>query len=228
MMQLELETPTKARVNEVSVLSQKNRKPDEEPGAKLSLQALVGNDILSAFDGSLKGWLFTKDATPHSEKKPKQGTLDGVDIISDLPNLSPVGAHLKSLKWIAKLIGYRLRVLQGIGGSSDIVIDDCTLDNFKLGLQQGGTVLLKFDLESSDVSGKTWGLLAKLKSTEIEITLHAPSAVQVDIGDVTAAPKGEPDWPFAESFADAEVKKRRKAKPLEATDVFIEQHGAAQ
>jgi hypothetical protein len=224
-MPLELETPTKARVNEVAVLSQKNRLPDEDPGAKLCLQALVSNDILAAFDGTLKSWLFTKDAATHTPRKPKQGTLDGIAVVSDLPNLSAVGAHVKSIRWADKLVGYHLRILQGIGGTSDILIDDCIVDKFRIGLQEGGTVLIKFEVESSNVSAKTWGRLAKMKSTEIEITLTAPSVVQSELATPGAVSAGDENWPFKDSIVDVETPPRRRRKAPDATDVFVAEHG---
>lgn len=184
-MTFELETLTKAKVLEVFVLSQKNRQPDEDPGAKLTLQTLVGNDVLSTFDGALKSCLFTR----HGPEK-QQRTLDGVEVVSDLPNLTGVGAHVKTLKWVDEYSGYELTIDQGIGGLSNIVVDGCTLSNFRMQPQEGGTVLLKFDLESPNVSESTWGKLAKLKSREIDIKLLAAELAQGQLDDAAPASSG--------------------------------------
>lgn len=60
-----LETPTKVRVLDVRVLSQKDRKPDEQPGAQLLLQATLGIGVLAMFDGFLPGMLYRKAGGGH-------------------------------------------------------------------------------------------------------------------------------------------------------------------
>jgi hypothetical protein len=215
MMSFELPAPTKAKVLEVYVLSQKNRKPDEDPGAKISLQVLVGNDVLTGFHGKLKSDLFTRDADSHPPTGPEaQRTLDGVPIVSDLPDLTWLGAHVKTIRLSDSLSGYRLRIDHGIGGRSSITIDDCTLSDFRLQAQKGGTVLVKFELESPNVSDKTWGKLARLKSLEVEIALQAPAIDQG--GDLASDGEGRP-WP--------DDKRDAPATSADATAVFLAQHG---
>jgi hypothetical protein len=206
MMSFELETPTRAKVVEVYVLSQKNRKPDEDPGAKLTLEVLVGNDMLSGFHNSLKGDLFTRDANSHAADP--QGTLDGVPVVSDLPDLTWLGEHVKTLKLVDSMTGYQLQIEHSIGGRPNIVIDDCTISGFRLQAQKGGTVLVKFELESPDVSAVTWGKLARLKSLEVEIVLLAPHVEQQDM--------------------DEEPAPRSRAAPApapDATSAFLAAHG---
>lgn len=227
-MSFELEPNTKAKVLEVFVLSQKNRKPDEDPGAKLQLQALVSNNVLSTVDGTLKSWLFTRHGKPTDADK--QGTLDGVPVVSDMPNLTPAGEHVKVLPWNEKLTGYSLTIDQGIGGQSNIVIDDCTMSNIKIYPQSGGgAVLIKFDLESPNVSDKTWGRLARLKSTEVEIALYAPTVVDQQ----QSVDERSPHWPFPNKAGEAppqsatveKLSSARKAKAGDAaTDAFVAAH----
>ena len=230
-MAFELESPTKAKVIEVLVLSQKNRQPDEDPGAKLSLQALVANDVLIGFDGVLRGMLFMRDARSNTSER--QGTLDGVPPVSDLTQLTPVGSHIKSLKWHDELTGYRLRIDHGTGGPSDIIIDDCVIDNFRLQPQEGGTVLVKFDLESANISERTFGKLAKLKSVDVQITLLGPDVTQSSLDGIPDIPPGpaaaqkekEKDagkgpWPFGN-------KGDKNAPATDATSAFLAMHGDA-
>ena len=61
-MSLVLETLTKAKITDVVVLSQKNREPDQNPGAALTFSLELSNNALSYFDGSLKSFLYTKSA----------------------------------------------------------------------------------------------------------------------------------------------------------------------
>lgn len=207
-MSFEIETMTKTKILDVEVLSQKNRQPDEEPGAKLQFSVKLSNEVLATFDGSLKSFFFTKNATTTSTK---QASLEGVEVVSDMPNLSGIGSHVKAIKWDTELTGYRLEIDHGTGGKSNIVIDECVLAAFRIQPQEGGTVELKFNCESSNVSGAIWSKLAKLKSCDVDLTLTAPDVAQATIDD--------------SPFAADPTKPKRKAK--DATDVFVEQHGSA-
>ena len=62
-MSFEIQEFTKARLDDIEVLSQKNRQPDENPGGKISFEVTLANHVLSYFDGRLKGFLFAKNAS---------------------------------------------------------------------------------------------------------------------------------------------------------------------
>ncbi len=172
----ELETPTKAKLVDVVVLSQKNREPGDNPGAKLSLELALTNDALAYFDGGLKSALYTKVAT---QTAAAQGSLEGVAPVSDTPNLTGIGAKVGQLHWELELTGYALTIDTGLGGpKSNVEIGDCVLDNFRILPKEGGTVLVRFDLESGDVTEKAFGKLATLKTREIAILLAAPEVTQ--------------------------------------------------
>lgn len=223
-MSFELDTLTKAKLLDVVVLSQKNRQPDENPGAKLTVELSLSNHALSQFDGHLKSFLFAKNGGEDS--KAKQATLDGVDVVSDMPNLSSIGAKIGALRWSHELTGYELVVDLGLGTKrSNLEIEGCTLSGWKITPKEGGSVLVKVNIESPDVSEAAFGKLAKLKSREIQILLTAPEVEQDDLVDDAPAAKassgkGKGDnWPFP---------KQRPASPAEksATDEFLSHHGA--
>ena len=221
-MPFEIDTTTKARLSDVIVLSQKNRLPDENPGAKLSFEMDLPNRYLSCFDGLLLGFLFCKNTSTSS--RPKQGTLEGVEPVSDLPDLTTIGAKVGALNWEAEFTGYRLIVDQGLGGKlSNLEVDEGTVSNIRIKPKSGGTFQLKCDFESPNVSETTFGRLAKLKSREIEITLTAPEVDQRDI-------EASGDWPFPTPepiHADPAPKARKGAK--DATAAFLDAHaGSAQ
>lgn len=175
----DIETPTKAKLQDVVVLSQKNRNPDDNPGAKLSFELALGNDSLALFDGALKSFLFEKKANQSG-----QASLDGVDAVSDKPNLTSIGEKVGQLHWEIELTGYTLTIDAGIGGKSNLVIEDCMLDNFRLLPKEGGTVLVRFDLESGNVAEKAFGKLATLKTREMSILLAPPEIEgQADVDD---------------------------------------------
>lgn len=200
----EIEEFTKARLDDIEVLSQKNRQPDEAPGVKLHLQLTVSNHVLSTLDGALKGMLFTRNeaAAPKVTKgKDNQtGTLDGVEPLSDLPNLSGIGSHVKSLKWAAEVTGCAA-VLRF--ATTELPLDDCSCGPFKIRPKEGGTVELSFPLEAPNASEKVFAKLARFKSRELELKVkqHAPAddpQRQIISDDTKTGPKGADKLPPAE------------------------------
>lgn len=175
-MSFELETLTKAKITDVVVLSQKNREPDQNPGAALTFSMELSNNALSYFDGSLKTFLYTKSAA--SSEAPAQQGLEGVEEISDLPNLTRSGIKMGKFHWNDDLYGYSLVIDHGMGGKSNLELADCIVSNFKMEPKEGGTIVLGFLLESQDVPEKVFGKLATLKNREVHITLSAPEVTQ--------------------------------------------------
>ena len=170
---------TKAKITDVMVLSQKNREPDANPGAALSFSLELSNHHLSYFDGSLKGFLYAKSAA--SSAGPKQKGLEGIEEVSDMPNLTAAGAKLGKLHWNHELTGYSLVIDHGMGGKSNLEIDDCVLSGFRITPKEGGTILLDFQLEAQDIPDKVFGKLATLKNREVKITLAEPEVKQDDL-----------------------------------------------
>jgi hypothetical protein len=173
----EIESLAKAKLLDVVVLSQKNRQLDENPGAKLTLEMQAANDVLSAFDGGLKSFLFTRTAAMSQD----QDELDGIPPVSDEPNLTGIGLKVGTLHWDLELTGYTLVIDHGLGGKSNLEIADCVLGNFRIQPKEGGTVVVKFDVESADVPEKVFGKLATLKTRDIQVTLTAPEVVQESV-----------------------------------------------
>lgn len=204
----ELLNPTKAKLLDVVVLSQKNRAPDENPGAKLNFEIQLSADILAHFDGHLKGFLFTKNSGTEGAK---QAALDGIPEASDMPNLTGIGMKIGKFPWNQELTGYELVIDHGMGGKkSDLVIDDGLLSNWRFTPKEGGTVIARMSFESANVTEAQFGRLAKMKSRDIEITFHPPEEVQQQIpsGAQTPAAKagGSDDgsWPFPKGSKGAD------------------------
>lgn len=171
-----IESFAKFKITDVVVLSQKNREPSDNPGAALNFSGTVNNDMLSMFDGTLRSFLYTKSA---ASSDAEQGRLD-VDI-NDLPNCTKAGQKLGKLHWDDALTGYTLEIDHGMGGKSNLSLDDCEVSGFEFLPKEGGSVVLVFKLESQDVSEKTFGKLATLKNREVQITLLPPEVEQPPI-----------------------------------------------
>jgi len=178
-MSFVLETLTKTKITDVMVLSQKNREPDQNPGAALSFSMELSNNALSYFDGSLRSFLYTKSAA--SSAGPAQKGLEGVEEISDMPNLTRGGIKMGKFHWNEDLTGYSLLIDHGMGGKSNLELVDCIVSNFRIEPKEGGTIIVGFLLESQDVPEKVFGKLATLKNREVQITLSAPEVVQESI-----------------------------------------------
>lgn len=210
MSMFEIEEPTKCKIVDVQVLSQKNREPDDLPGAKLSVHMSMSNDLLAYFDGLLKGWLFTKNGGPGGQK--------GLELTSDMPDLTKIGARLGWFQWHVDLTGYTFEIDRGMGGASNLVIADSTLSGWRFLCKEGGTVDAKFDIESANVSKLLFGELATLKSREVDamFTPPDPSAQPAGADEAKARKRGG-------KKADA-VHAGEAAK--DATQQFIERNTA--
>lgn len=179
-MPFELETATTAKLLEVSVLSDKDREPGTNPGSALDFQITTNNDVLVMLDGSLRTFLYTKNANTET---PKGATPDMLPPPTDVPDLTDAAKHLGRFSWDQELTGYTLTCDHGLGGKSNIELDDCKVIVQSVHPKQGGSVVLKLRVEAPNVSEKTHGKLAMLKTLEVPITLMAPEVQQQDLED---------------------------------------------
>ncbi len=191
----ELLAPTKAKLLDVVVLSQKNRQPDENPGAKLNFEIALAADVLDAFDPKLRVMLFMKGSGSESAK---QAALDGIPAASDTPNLTGIGMKIGKFPWKQELSGYTLVIDHGMGGKkSDLEISDGMLSNWRFTPKEGGTFIAKMSYESANVTEAQFGRLAKMKSRDIEVKFLPPEESQQQLPGATTQPnKGDGSRPF--------------------------------
>lgn len=188
----------KATLKFASSLTAIEREPGTHPGIKLRFKLSMSNDVLALLDPALKPFLYQKvgDAPP-----PPQGRLEGVEAgISDMPQLTHVGANVKRLRWYGEHTGMTLDVQYGTGRKeSNVVLEDCTIKWIELVLKPGGTTDVHFPVTSLNVPPLVQGKFQDMKDSEVDIRVLAPQVVRdlVDKaegkGDVTdVTPKGEP------------------------------------
>lgn len=193
----ELNTPTKGKLLNLEVLSQKGRAPDENPGSQVKLAFTIGADLLVMFDGRISGVLY----------EPSNGSQQALEGIQSL-QLTALAKRLGSFRWKHDMVGYELTFDRGLGDAkSNLVLTDCKLDRWRLTPKDGGSIDVVVIAESSDTSAATFGQLAKLKSCEVSFTLTAAEVAQGEIG---AAP--------------APARKSVKPKANDATSEFIERN----
>lgn len=182
-MTFEIESPAKAKVLDVEVLSQKNRPEGANPGLKLPLALKLSNHMLAGFDGALKSFLFTKTAAtqPVATRREDNSTetLDGVEPVSDLPNLTKLGEKIGAFTWHEEITGLAVEIIFATG---KLDLDDCTATGFRIAGQEGGTVLLNMVIEAPDAKASDFAKLAMFKSREVEITMlqHEPAQQEID------------------------------------------------
>lgn len=209
----ELESMTKVRVLDVRVLSKKDRKPDETPGAQMLLQATLSCGVLAMFDGFLPGMLFRK---PEGKK---QGELEGVESAE----LTQIGEHVKRLGWVYEQTGCTLLIDYGTGGPSDITLHDCRVHRVSFSPKDGGSVAVQWTVDAPALSDETRGKLTGLKSTDVQMTQHGPEAHddQQDIEQPAPAEKPKRAGAKGSGVIDGST-----AAAKDAGQVFAEAHGA--
>lgn len=170
-MAFEIEDFTPVKITSVNPRSERHGPEELHPAVDLHISLTTGNNILTALDGKLLDTLYTKNA---NADQGGQQSLEGVEEVSNLPNLKfPL---MGALKWKKDLIGYTLTVQHGVG--SDIVLKGCKVNSFTIDPKEGGSVDLKFRVQSSDVDERTLGKLGLLVQNEVDVMLLAPEAKQ--------------------------------------------------
>src|ERR1043165_1135445 len=122
-----IESKTKARVTSVAINCENHGK-DIQPAVTLSLKMSVGNDWLVNLSGAMKGAFFVKGRGLSAQTE-----LPGTEV-SDLPGLR--FPDIGSIPWNKEYTGLQLTIDHGIGGESDIVVNDCKADNIVLTMKE--------------------------------------------------------------------------------------------
>lgn len=161
------------RIDEESTVSPKASDEDRKPGLQLDVSFTGSNDFLSMLHPSLKSALYQKRT-----KEPTQGEL----ALADANALSERRFDFitKPISLDREYTGYDIEVEYGFDEKSNLKTDGVTLDNFKIKLLEGGSVLYQFRI-IMHLDAKTHGQLAQQKNENIVITLSAPEASQQEL-----------------------------------------------
>jgi len=177
-MNFELPTATKCKLVDIDILSMKNRPPDSNPGVALAFTAELPNSALIMLDGFLRGMLYTKQAGGETQKP-----LDGVEPVSDMPNLTQIGQSIGRFSWAGEQTGCTITFDFGLGGKSNIVLSDVKVDALHVTPKEGGTTTWQWKCEINDVSEAEFGKIATFKSRDVQLLLAPPQVEQQDIDD---------------------------------------------
>jgi len=199
-MPFEIESFTTLRLTNVNPRMEKHG-PEPVPAVDMNFVMEAPNYVLSYFDGGLLSALYTVK----TEAQPEQGEIDGLEPVSNLPNLR--FPKMAPIKWDWRGAGYTMELDYGLGAGSNIVIDACEVGKFTIDCKEGGTVQLKFQVQvSTGLTERIIGKLSMMIGQEVDITLVAPTTMDAQ----SAATFAEPLFPSY--VPDA---------PLTAEDVFI-------
>ena len=139
------------------------------PACDLKFEINAPNSILSLFGPHLRDSLYWSSGEP-----PEQSELDGIEPVSDKPNLR--NPMLGALSLSSEYAGYELTVDLGLGGKhSNVELAGCDLGQFKIEPKEGGTVTVTFRVQchpSEKDIGKLYGKIQQ----EVSIKLIAPEA----------------------------------------------------
>jgi len=137
---------------------------DPKPAFDLKIEATCSSSILAYFHPELRQHLFKKDESP-----------DLVDQATDSDALTALRyPKMGAIKWDWEGTGYTATVDYGMGGESNIVLNDCKVDHFKIEAHNGGSVVITFRIiahpETEDV-----GKLCEFMQRDIGLDLLPPA-----------------------------------------------------
>lgn len=150
---------------------------DRVPAATLTVSYKAPNDVLSEFSPDLKASLYRR---PH----PGEGDIaDNSDTRLEDPHYLPRLKFPDMSNKIAitrQIVGAIVTLHYGVGGKSDLVLDDCKVDDFVFDPQDGGTVdvSLKVDCHPSKDQA---GTLHTMQDQEVTISIAPPESPQGEL-----------------------------------------------
>lgn len=159
-------------------LSRSNKEGVERvPAATLQLTYRTSNDVLSEFSPDLKSSLYRR---PYNN----EGDMaDQADERLDDPTYLPCLKYPNMKNKVAltdKLVGATVTVHHGLGGKSDLVLDDCIVDKFSFDPQEGGTVVVSMNVACRPSSSQAGELHGK-QDQDVVITIAHPDDGQGSI-----------------------------------------------
>lgn len=147
------------------------------PAATLAFTFNAPNDVLSEFSPDLKASLYR-----HAH--PGEGDMaDEADPRAQDPNYLPrlkFPGMRNDIKLDTKIVGATVTLHHGIGGKSDLVLDECKVDAFEFIPQDGGTVIVSLNVACKP-STKYAGDLHGMQDQDVVVTIEPPREDQASL-----------------------------------------------
>jgi hypothetical protein len=169
-MRFELIGKTKSTVEAINILSEKLGQKDVKPAVCVSFKTSLPNSSLNMLGPTVLPFLYENTGK-------NTGQLEGIQVVSNLPNLTPAAAMLGALDWDYEQTGCKLTIYQGASGHADIKLKDGEVRKIKTVQNEGGTVDWFWQFYTADVDEDTLGALGVLKSLERDLEVTAPEMI---------------------------------------------------
>ncbi|VVE76524.1 hypothetical protein PCA31118_05229 [Pandoraea captiosa] len=121
--------------------------------------------MLANFGADLRSMLYTQPDTQEDLIDPDRPTK------LKYPKMS-------AFKWDQEGVGYTAEIDYGLGGDSNIVLEELKVDGFRIQPMEGGTVIVTFRAIAHPDESDT-GKLCSLIQRDVELTLTAPPPTSV-------------------------------------------------
>lgn len=141
---------------------------DGRTASDLQLVVKGGNDLLDKLSPHLRGSFYSADVD-------KQGVL----VPHALTKLIHPLLVQDNLLYDLKLAGYKVTIDHAGNPESAIVLDDCQVNNFRLNLEEGGTVAIAMRVQYHPAPGQLDPLAGKLQQ-EVTVTMEPPKVPKQD------------------------------------------------
>lgn len=148
---------------------------DTKPALDLKIEATCSSSVLIHFHPELRQHLYKKDENPDLVDQ----ATDGGDSLTVL-RYPKMGA----IKWDWEGAGYTATVDYGMGGDSNIVLQDVKVDHFAIEAQNGGSVVITFRIiahPSADQVGKLCEFIQR--DIDLDLVPPAPTSVRELFGE---------------------------------------------
>lgn len=196
------EIPEFTQAHVTSVSSRVEKHGDEDvPAITIAVEITTGNTLLDRIDPSIRHALY--------KAVDDQPTLDGIDVSTPVLRCNA----FDTIALTTSHEGWRLFIDDGIDDTEPMAFSRVKADRFRVDAKQGGSIVLKLRMGTSDVDAERMGKMGMHNGQDIWLKLLPPLPVVDAIDGSTGA--FEADHPdsagplFDEDAADA------------ATDAFL-------
>lgn len=139
---------------------------DKKPAVDLKFEVAADNGVLANFGADLRSSLYTLPDAQEDLIDPERLTK------LKYPKMS-------GFKWEQEGVGYTAEIDYGLGGDSNIVLEDLKVDGFRIQPMEGGTVIVSFRAIAHPDEGDM-GRICSLIQRDVELTLTAPPPQTVE------------------------------------------------
>lgn len=151
-----------------------DKRVSDDPTADAPAIAVVSfllnlpSELLAGFDPTLRACLFHKSGAI---------THDLADREHDAPDVR-FPSVIYPLKLKESWEGATVTIHKGLGGKSDLVLNDAAITTFAVTPKNGGTFILEFTSRSKPEQSMAFGKLADMLKTDVTISLAPPAPPQ--------------------------------------------------